>query len=283
MKSITRCILIAAAICLGSCPARAGDEASFQVSRQRVDVFEVHVHPEHDTALYFPSDVVSASLPREAGFDIERAGKAVFVRPAGNALRTILLDVTCQSFQVGILLRVASSPDQATVVATFRDQDIEAEINARVEAALERERRELAQLIDRKAQLRVARGLLQHHGRARIHLVGRTDDHVVIRVKELIWVGSDAYIRFEIQNRGGRVYRLYSAVVLVDGIDRTGTVAFPAPESPGLLGQVLPGEQQSGIISVMNANPWSHDRVTLLVSGAAKTREDVEIRFGLHR
>lgn len=283
MKPRTQCLFIAAAICIETCSAHAGDETSFYVSRRRVEVFEVRVHPERDTTLYFPDDVVSASYPHDAGFDVERGGKAVFLRPTGRALTTALLDITCQRFQVGVLLRVVSDPDEATIVAMFRDQDIEAELNARVEAELAQKMRELAQLIDHKAQLRVARGLLQHHARERVHLVGRTDDHVVVRVKELIWVGHDVYIRFEIQNRGGRPYRLYSAVTLIDGIDRTGTVVFPESESSGLLGQVMPGERQSGIISVMNANPWSHDRATLLVSGAAQTREDVEMSFGLHR
>ncbi len=105
--------------------------------------YTIDVHPQVLTVLHFPAEVrVAYCLDGPGHAEITHHQHSVTVRPDRRA-RHAGINVTTASNHVGVLLRVVDKPEDAVLQVHFRDQDVAAEIERRVSAAIEQRRAEL--------------------------------------------------------------------------------------------------------------------------------------------
>lgn len=236
--------------------------------------YQIGVHPDIVTFIYIPGKVERIfSSAGENRFTTEVMGSRLIVRPLDSQRveqavgsdssdssvgAAANIHIETESFVLTLLLRVVSDPARATSVVLFtpRSETEEARAKATEERIAERVREQVAAERIELARLRqallhnrdvfvrgeVARGILARRDTQRFDYRERNDDNIILWLKSGVWVGSDLYLHFDLQNRsseefafssvqaqqsyrsGGRVIReLIDTQLVMDGVPSQGS------------------------------------------------------------
>jgi hypothetical protein len=245
--------------------------------------FDVAVHPDLVTVLYMPGPIKNVIGSDEQRFATHLMDDSVVLRPSADVARDARgnVSIDTEEFKISVVLHVAESADQAVSQVFFRPRAEVERFNSAVTREVERRyaavkehfearRRGLDREVVRTTEKRIAERLLQRHTMKKIDRRERNDDNVIVHVRRGVWVGSELYLIFEIQNRDRKAYRF--AELHVTGYDRTkeraGIVQFRSSEYPekGTIGIVPAGASGHGIVCVRNADRIAGEPITLVVS-----------------
>lgn len=276
-------VAVAAGVVATAAPARADEPASGRAAAEYVvepggsASFEVPVNAAFVTVLYFPDRVVSAVASDKRRFDIRARGDTVTLRPrTEQAGVTANLNVQTESLKVSVILKTVPK-SHALAQVVFKRADAEAEFERRVRAEVDRRTRELERAIARRrAQLddevaRRARADLAARALARLETqrltaIARNDDNVIVRVPQVAFIGDDAYLFFEIQNRDRTPYRVARVDLHHNGKPVGGPALLAGGGGGGLLGTVPSGKRVRGVVVVPSALRLAREPLTLTVS-----------------
>jgi hypothetical protein len=125
------------------------------------------------------------------------------------------------------VLRIAQSRDAAMTQVTFKRADVEAELERRIDekvkartAELEAKVAAMQQQMDAElpklADGLIAARILQRRELRTLDAIERNDDNVVVETKDVLFLGDDAFVTFEIENRNKAPYRV-ATVAMRDG------------------------------------------------------------------
>ena len=288
-RTLASALAISALVAIGSSATAQPKPGKSAASREFLvegtgGAFEVPVHPDFVTVLYFPDQVTKAQASDKENFTISAMGDTISLRPVTGAKSKVKanLNVVTESMKVTVILRVAETPEHALAQVFFKQASTERAFRKRVkdavDAELEAMRREhrikmadLAKQVRAGADLELARRMLERHEVAKLKAISRNDRNVIVRAKRAAFVGSDAYLFFEIQNRSGRAYRL-ARVALESGTeDLAGLVSFEKTAGEAgseLLGVVPDAGKRRGAVMIRDADKLGNASLVLVVSEA---------------
>ncbi len=116
----------------------------------------------------------------------------------------------------------------------------------------------------------IAERILHRREVRKLKAIERNDDNVIVRVSETLYLGDDAYLVFNIQNRDNTPYRLATVEVLAGDKDVARTVRFTSTAAEtagkGILGVVAPGGTGDGVVVVPHAADVLDKSLTLVVA-----------------
>lgn len=243
--------------------------------------FEVPVHKDFVTVLYFPDQVKKALGSDQKNFSITVMDDTVALRPrTADANITANLNITTESLRVSVILKVADAPSEAVSQVVFKKAELEQEIQRRVdeqvrarlttmEAEHDRRMKELDREVRARAEQEIASRLLERVELLELNGIDRNDDNVIVRVKRAAIVGQAAYVYFDIQNRDDASYRLAEARLTdADGAEVGGMVVFAtsAGTGDGIIGLVPGGQRRLGIVMIPAADAARGRSLTLRVA-----------------
>ncbi len=255
--------------------------------------YEVPVHPDYVTVFYFPDKITKAVASDPKSYEVKALGDtSLAIRPLKANAKPANLNIATASIHVSVVLSIASDPAKAMTQVTFKRADVEAEVQKRIDAEVKERTKELEdQVATMKRQMdadlpKVAEGVIAEHILRRRELrklkaIERNDDNVIVRVTEALYLGDDAYLVFNIQNRDNSPYRLASVEVQADGMEVARTIRFTSTAAEtagkGVIGVVAPGGVGDGVVVVPHAADVVGKSLTLVVAepkGAGKVSVD---------
>ncbi len=243
--------------------------------------YQVPVHPDFVTVLYFPDSVIKAQASDQKNFTISAMGDTISLRPVSTDVATRAnLNVVTKSMKVTVILEVAASPDQAVAQVFFKPASVEREMRERVAAEVDRrvaaleaaQKKRLAALPDQirsRADRELASRMLARHQELKLKAIARNDANVIVRARRAVLIGDDAYLFFEIQNRSGRNYRLERVALQRGTGDLASLVEFeksPGEATAKLLGVIPDASRRRGVVVVRDADRVGASRLTLVVA-----------------
>ncbi|MBP8806194.1 MAG: DUF2381 family protein [Kofleriaceae bacterium] len=281
--SLRRLAIIAMALGLAAAPAAA--QQSGQARTILVDEggsYEVLVHPDFVTILYLPDKVDKAIASDVTSYEVKAIGAtSLAIRPLKAGAKPASLAVATSSIKVSVVLRLVTNRDEAMTQVTFKRADVEAELERRITeqvkertAALEARIAVMQQQMDAElpklAEGLIAARMLKRREVRKLDAIERNDDNVVVETKDVLYLGDDAFVTFEIENRDKAPYRL-AAVALRDGkLDHATAVRFASDAAEtagaGVIGVVRPGGRGQGVVVVRRAADVIGRKLTLEVS-----------------
>lgn len=232
-------------------------------------VFEVPVRIDSICILTFPGEQVMSAVKSSELFEVKAWNDdSVAVRALPKATRaTLAIATKSGAIKVNVTLRVVGESEEALTLVRFRlssaeratEQRISEEVERRLAVlrkGLDEEARRLEQTIDHRVQRAMLEAALARAEVVALRGHARSDRHVVVHVERVLWLGEEAYIFFELENRSREPYRLASAVVrqagaLVSGAARLRTDALDRPAE--LLGVVAPQTSALGVVVLHRA------------------------------
>jgi hypothetical protein len=243
--------------------------------------YTIDVHPQILTVLHFPSEVrVAYCLDGPGHAEITHHQYSVTLRP-DRRTRHAGVNVTTATNHVGVLLRVVEKPEDAVLQAHFRDQDVAAEIERRVSAAIEQRRAELEVALSARER-RVA-----ENGQRIDEIVGRTisqqtadrlrrrfrvfdvrhtarRDEAILRMHRAVRIGDDVHVLVSLENRRGTPVVIDHALFIIDRVSRRAIVSLPTQGHGGALGMVKPGATVTGVITMPGARAGKVARLRVI-------------------
>ena len=116
----------------------------------------------------------------------------------------------------------------------------------------------------------IAARILQRRDLRKLDAIERNDANVVVETKDVLFLGDDAFITFDIENRNKAPYRL-ATVAMLDGTrDTAGVVRFTSDAAEtagaGVIGVVRPGGHGRGVVVVRRAADLVGKKLTLVVA-----------------
>jgi hypothetical protein len=219
----------------GAQPVKPAGTATTETARGEATVLvppqggtaDVPVHATANLLLTFPTPIAPRLLTSGRDWDIKEFVDGVAVRALSEkaAPMTLALATKDGQIKVNITLRVVPPSADALTLVRFQAASAEDAFKAAVEAEVEQRtapmRAELAranQALDAKVRERadamVARRLLERLEETRLKAHERNDDNVIVHVTRAVFLGPDAYLFFDIENRSGSAYRLAKVSVL---------------------------------------------------------------------
>ncbi len=244
--------------------------------------YDVAVHPDFVTVFYLPDKIVKALASDTTGYEVKPIGdRSLAIRPLKADARPANLALATESIKVSVVLRVATSRENALTQVTFKRADVEAEVQRRIEDGVKKRTAELeakiAQMqktmdaeLPRVADGLIAARLLQRREVRKLNAIERNDDNVVVETTEVFFLGEDAYVVFQIQNRNKSPYRLATAQLLDGQADRAGVVRFTSDAAEaageGVIGVVRPGGKGSGVVVVRRSGDLLGKQLTFAVA-----------------
>jgi hypothetical protein len=230
--------------------------------------YEVPIHAGSVCILSFPEKMAAKALTSSPDFEIKGWGDdGVAVRPtnAKAAPATLALATASGSIKINVTLRVVPASQPALTLVRFKAGSadeafraaVEAEVQKRtapMQAELDRAKAGLDQKVRDRADGTIARRLLARMETVAIKARERNGDNVIVHVQRAVFLGEDAYLMFEIENRSGAAYRLAKVEVTSPG---GGRHAGPASLASGAL------DAADGVIGVVAAGSRGRAAVVL--------------------
>jgi len=285
MSLRTSSLAVAAALALGVLAAPVQAQDSGQARTILVDEggsYEVLVHPDFVTILYLPDKIDKALGSDTTSYEVKPIGtNSLAIRPLKADAKPANLALATASLKVSVVLRIAQSRDAAMTQVTFKSADVEAELERRIvekvkarTAELEAKVAAMQQQMDAElpklADGLIAARILQRRELRKLDAIERNDDNVVIETKDVLFLGDDAFVTFEIENRNRAPYRVATVVMLDGARDTAGVVRFTSDAAEtagaGVLGVVRPGGRGKGIVVVRRVADLIGKRLTLVVA-----------------
>lgn len=236
----------------------------------RIGTFRGLVHPRIVTILYFPDAVSAAVSSDDQLFRASIVGDSVVVQPARSIPPDAVgnISISTRSLKVSVMLTVAKRPTDAVAQIMFKPLTEAEAFERRVTVEVERRQGEvvreyeekasrLAEAVREGAERLVLSRALWRQQQLDILETERNDENIILRVNGGFWLGSDVYLKFEIQNRDSTPFHL-SGVQLREGASRieyAAQVEFQGdvPAAVGAIGSVTPGQRGAGIVLIRNA------------------------------
>jgi hypothetical protein len=262
-------IIAALAVAL---PVEAGADAPPRATSTDVAVpagggqYEIRVNPELITSLFLPEPIDRVLASNQKDFTVRQMDDtSVAVKPnKADPKLTGNVVITTASLRITVVLNVVDDPAEAHAQVNFRKAEVEEALQKRIDAEVERRLAEARANIEREVERRIAARIYQRFGQDRLTAVERNSDNVVVRVADAVHLGSDVYLRFEIQNRSGSVYRPTRIAVKSGGKDVGGTVVFAGKVARGpVLGEVPAGGRATALVAVRGTDDLAEDEVSL--------------------
>jgi hypothetical protein len=248
---------------------------------------DIPVHATANVLLTFPTPIAPRLLTSGRDWDIKEFVDGVAVRAVSADAKDMTLALATKdgAIKVNITLRVVPPEVDALTVVRFQLATGEEAFRAAVEAEVEKRtaplRAELAkaqQQLDAKVRTRadamVARRLLTRLEEVKLAARERNDDNVIVHVNRAVFLGEDAYLFFDIQNRSGAAYRLAKVKVTGPrGSNHAGpasllSTAIDAAEA-GLVGVVPAGTTGQAVVVLRQVDAVLGAPVRLTVEGPA--------------
>lgn len=228
--------------------------------------YDVNVHPDFVTVFYLPDKIVKAIASDTTGYEVKPIGAtSLAIRPLNPSAKPASLALATETIKVSVILRIAKSRDEALTQVTFKRADVEAEVQRRIEDGVKKHTTELEAKIaemqktmdaelPKVADGLIAARLLQRREVRKLNAIERNDDNVVVEVKEVFFLGEDAYVLFAIENRNKAPYRLATVEVKDGAGDRAGVIRFSSDAAEtagkGVIGVVRAGGRGAGVVVV---------------------------------
>ncbi len=244
--------------------------------------YEVLVHPDFVTVVYLPDKIEKALASDTQSYEVKPIGStSLAIRPLKADAKPANLALSTASLKVSVVLKMAPTREHAMTQVTFKRADVEAELERRITeqvkertAALEARIAVMQQQMDAElpklAEGLIAARMLKRREVRKLDAIERNDDNVVVETKDVLYLGDDAFVTFEIENRDKAPYRL-AAVALRDGkLDHATAVRFASDAAEtagaGVIGVVRPGGRGQGVVVVRRAADVIGRKLTLEVS-----------------
>lgn len=244
--------------------------------------YEVLVHPDFVTIIYLPDKVDKAIASDVTSYEVKSIGPtSLAIRPLKVGSKPASLAVATPSIKVSVVLRMVTNRDEAMTQVTFKRADLEAEFERRIAEKVKERTHELElkmaamqQQMDAElpklAEGLVAARMLKRREVRKLNAIERNDDNVVVETKDVLYLGDDAYVTFEVENRDKSPYRV-GAVTLRDGkLDQTSAVRFSSDAAEtagaGVIGVVRPGGRGTGVVVVRRSADVTGKPLTLEIS-----------------
>jgi hypothetical protein len=240
-----RAMVAAVAVALGVAAVRPGSaqpagSATAQTAKGESTVLvppqggtaRIAVTPNTNVLLTFPEALVKRAVVSTADWEIKEFADAdgVFVRATSPRAKDTTLALATKSgdIKVNVTLTVAASPAEALTLVRFKASTAEEAFRSAVQVEVERQtasmRAEIAEIkralttkIRDRADNMIARRLLTRDEQIPLDAHDRNDDHVIVHVEKVRFLGEDAWLVFEIENRSGSAYRLAKVRVQAPG------------------------------------------------------------------
>jgi hypothetical protein len=276
-----RWMMVAIAVAVGTVPARGDAQTAGSTTAQTANgestvlvppqggTARIAVTPNTNVLLTFPEPLSKRAVVSTTDWEIKDLADAdgVFVRAtSANAKDTTLALITKSTrIQVNVTLTVARAPADALTLVRFKASTAEEAFLAAVQAEVARQtaslRAEVAEIkraIATKMRERlddmIGRRILARDEQIKLDAHDRSDDHVIVHVERVRFLGEDAWLVFAIENRSGAPYRLAK-------------VEVKAPNGKEHAGQVsvlsMLGDEDSGVIGVVGAGARGRVAVAL--------------------
>ncbi|MCE9575779.1 MAG: DUF2381 family protein [Deltaproteobacteria bacterium] len=246
--------------------------------------YEITVHPAFVTALSFPEKLSPKALASDLrdNYDIKPNGEdGISIRPlkADAKPANITLQTISGAVRVSLTLRVVSDTKDALTLVSFRQTSEDEAFKQRVADQVAKEtaalRDELAKAkadLDKRIRSSVdevvakrALARLETHG---LKAVERNSDNVIVRVPRVVYLGDDALLYFDVENRDRSPYRLAKVQVMTNGKDYAGAVQFAsdtATHDDAVLGVVPASGRGQGVVVVRQWSQLVGRGLTLVV------------------
>lgn len=154
---------------------------------------------------------------------------------------------------------------------------------AELRVGLDAEARRLERTIAERTEAAVVEAALTRAEVVSLRGHGRSDRHVVVHVERMLWLGDDAHVFFEIENRSNEPYRVAAVKVrhgaeVVSGAARLRSRALDQPAE--LLGVVRPESSMMGVVALRGAPGLRGKELVLEVTDVAG-RHKVKVMRGI--
>ena len=231
--------------------------------------YEIAVHPAFVTALSFPEKLSPKALASDIpdNYDIKANGEnGISIRPLKPDAKpaNITLQTLSGAVRVSLTLRVVTDTKDAMTLVSFRQTSEDEAFKQRVADQVAKETTALrAELASAKADLdkrirasvdevvaKRALGRLEVHG---LKAVERNGDNVIVRVPRVVYLGDDALLYFDIEDRDRSPYRLAKVQIMTSGKDYAGAVQFAsdtATKDEAVLGVVPASGRGQGVVVI---------------------------------
>ena len=182
--------------------------------------YELSVHSDYVTNLYFPEDVERAWNSNQDAFDVTGKGKVLHIRARTDKPADGNIAVVTASLKVGIHILVGAKKDAVFQVFFERpDADSEREkavakrVLAEKEKLRQRYKEKLSGLTADYSEL-LLEAVSKRASTYSIKGIARSDSHVIVRLEKVVYVGDVGHLVFDVQNRSGREFFVDRAEVV---------------------------------------------------------------------
>lgn len=282
MSTCTRIVLLVAALLAGSAmagiasaqPAQPGGTVGKPTPKGEATVLvppqggtaDIPAHMNTNVLLTFPLPIAPKVIGSSRDWDVKDFTDGILVRASSDKAAPATLAVATRDGQikVNITLRVVPPSEPALTLVRFVSASAEDAFKAAVDAEVDKRtaplHAELAaskKALDAKVRDRadrmVAAKLLRRLEQDSLKGHARNDDNVIVHLKRAVFLGEDAYLLFDIQNRSSGAYRLARVAVRGPrGTDHTGPASLSTSSidaaDESLIGVVPAGSTGTAVV-----------------------------------
>ena len=282
--------LLVLGLLLGSAAARAdvADSATTEAEHlvpPQGGAFEIPIHAGAVCILSFPEKMSSKALVSTLDYEIKAWGDdGVAVRAIKDNAKpaTLALATVSGAIKVNVTIRVVSTKQSALTLVRFKAASADEAFKAAVESEVKKQtdvmaaelataKADVDKRIRDRADAEMARRLLKRLEVNKLSTHARNDDNVIVHVQRAVFLGEDAYLVFQIENRSGAAYRLASVDVTAPGGK---SHAGPARLASGavdtddsVIGVVAAGTRAEAVVVLRQVDEVLGKSLALTVSG----------------
>ena len=261
LRSLLPLVVVLAVAALTARPAAAQKSCEFLVGPSG-GAFDVPISAAYLTSLAFPQKLGQANTSDTGDYEIRRDGDTgMLVRPRTPQAKAANITITSGTMRVSVGLRIADDAKDACALVTFRatteeearQRAIDEAVAARtaaLDAQLAALKRDVAAQVRAQLDGAIADRAVSRLDIARLNAVERNDAGVVVWVLRVAYLGRDALVNVEIENRSTTTARV-ADIEIRNGAKNVATAArLVSGAGNGAIGTVAPGAKVRGVVFV---------------------------------
>ncbi len=261
LRSLLPLVVVLAVAALTARPAAAQKSCEFLVGPSG-GAFDVPISAAYLTSLAFPQKLGQANTSDTGDYEIRRDGDTgMLVRPRTPQAKAANITITSGTMRVSVGLRIAPDAKDACALVTFRatteeearQRAIDEAVAARtaaLDAQLAALKRDVAAQVRAQLDGAIADRAVSRLDIARLNAVERNDAGVVVWVLRVAYLGRDALVNVEIENRSTTTARV-ADIEIRNGAKNVATAArLVSGAGNGAIGTVAPGAKVRGVVFV---------------------------------
>ena len=182
--------------------------------------YELSVHPDYVTNLYFPDVVQRAWNSNQDAFDVSGKGKVLHIRAKTAEPADGNIAVVTATLKVGVHIAVGAKKD-AVFQVFFEPPDVDSAVESVVRervgqerATLEREFKVKERSLNTEFGDQLLKAVSNRVSINSLDRIARSNSHVIVRLMQVVFVGDIGHLVLDIQNRSGRSFSLASITVI---------------------------------------------------------------------